>query len=66
MTKELEDNIIVMVKQGGGRLEQSLRPEFKKLCQEELSYNPDMECGKCIYKHAVKLYNKYINESKID
>ena len=60
MTKELEDNITVMVKQGGGRLEQSLRPEFKKLCQDELNYSPDMECGKCIYKHAVKLYSKLI------
>ena len=62
MTKELEVEITKMYKQQGGRLSKELKPEFIKLCREDFNSNPDMECGKCIYKHIVKLYYKYITE----
>jgi|GEM_PF-3668550 len=62
MTKELKGEIITMYKQQGGRLSRELKPEFVKLCREDFNYNPDMECGKCIYKHVLKLYYKYITE----
>jgi hypothetical protein len=60
MTSQLEDNIVLMVKQGGGRLDGSLIAEFTKLCQDDFNYRPDTSCGKCIYKHALKLYFKYL------
>lgn len=62
MTKELEVEVTKMYKQQGGRLSRELKPEFVKLCRENFNYNPDMECGKCIYKHVLKLYYKYIKE----
>ena len=60
MTEDLEKNIQVMVKQQGGRLSENLRSEFIVLCQTAFQYRPDMSCGKCIYKYAVKLFDKYI------
>ena len=59
MTENLRDNIITMVKQEGGRLDPALKPEFIKLCQQDFNYRPDASCGKCIYKHVLKLYFKY-------
>tara|TARA_R110000868_G_scaffold265626_2_gene524526 strand:+ start:138 stop:323 length:186 start_codon:yes stop_codon:yes gene_type:complete len=60
MTNELTNEIQVIVKQQGGRLSEHLKPEFIKLCQETFQYRPDMDCGKCIYKHSVKLYNQFL------
>ncbi len=59
MTNELEVEVREMHKQKGGRLSRELKPEFIKLCREDFNANPDMECGKCIYKHVIKLYDKY-------
>jgi hypothetical protein len=66
MSEELVLNLCLIVKQKGGGLDKALHSEFKKLCQNELNYNPDMSCGKCIYKHSLKLHEKLIvgNESK--
>lgn len=60
MTDELRDNIITIVKQDGGKLNTDLHPEFVKLCQQDFNYRPDTGCGKCIYKHVLKLYFKYL------
>ena len=60
MTNELSDEIRVIVKQQGGRLSEHLKPEFKKLCRESFQFSPDMDCGRCIYKHSVKLFDKYL------
>ena len=60
MTQELEEEIRIIYKQKAGRLKESLKPEFKTLCRNDFNYSPDMSCGKCIYKHAVKLYDKYL------
>lgn len=57
MSEELRKNIEVIVKQEGGRLDDEVQKEFIQLCQHHFNYRPDMTCGKCIYKHAVKLYN---------
>jgi hypothetical protein len=59
MTNELEVEVRTMQKQKGGRLSESLKPEFIQLCRDNFNVNPDMECGKCIYKHIIKLYDKY-------
>ena len=61
MTEELEKEIRAIQKQKGGRLSKPLHEEFIQLCQEDFRYRPDVSCGKCIYKHVVKLYNKYLN-----
>ena len=60
MTEELQKEIRVIHKQKGGRLSKSLHKEFIQLCQEDFNYRPDVSCGKCIYKHVVKLYDKYL------
>jgi hypothetical protein len=60
MSSDLEIEIRIIYKQQGGRLSKELETEFVKLCQEDFSYRPDLGCGKCIYKHAIKLYNKYL------
>jgi hypothetical protein len=60
MSSDLEIEIRIIQKQQGGRLSKELEPEFIRLCQEDFNYRPDTGCGKCIYKHAVKLYNKYL------
>ena len=60
MSEELEKEIRVMVKQGGGRLSQHLKPELQRLCQTDFNYRVDISCGKCIYKHSVKLFDKYL------
>ena len=59
MSEGLCLNISVIVKQKGGSLDEANRSEFKRLCQQDFNYSPDMSCGKCIYKHAVKLHSKY-------
>jgi hypothetical protein len=66
MTDELVFNLCLIVKQKSGGLETALYSEFKKLCQKEFNFSPDMSCGRCIYKHAVKLHDKLIvgSESK--
>ena len=61
MSEELEKEITTMYKQECGGLSEHLKHEFVKLVRSDFNYNPDMECGKCIYKHAVKLYHKYFN-----
>jgi hypothetical protein len=60
MTQELEEEIRIIYKQKAGSLKESLKPEFKNLCREDFNFSVDMSCGKCIYKHAVKLYDKYL------
>lgn len=60
MSDELEQQIRIIVKQKGGRLSPHLKPEFVKLCQQDFNYRPDTGCGKCIYKHAIKLHDKYL------
>ena len=60
MSDELEIEVRIIHKQQGGRLSDGVKDEFVKLCQEDFNYRPDMSCGKCIYKHAVKLYDKYL------
>ncbi len=60
MTEELEKEIRAIQKQKGGRLSKPLQEEFIQLCQEDFRYRPDVSCGKCIYKHVVKLYDKYL------
>ena len=60
MSDELEIEVRIIHKQQGGRLSDGVKDEFVKLCQEDFNYRPDMGCGKCIYKHAVKLYDKYL------
>jgi hypothetical protein len=59
MSEDLEKEIKQIYKQKGGRLSANLKTEFVVLCQDDFHYRPDMTCGKCIYKHVVKLYNKY-------
>lgn len=59
MSEELEKRIRAIYNMKGGRLNPSLYKEFIELCQEDFKYRPDVSCGKCIYKHVVKLYNKY-------
>ena len=59
MSEELETRIKAIYNMKGGRLDPSLYNEFIELCQQDFRYRPDVSCGKCIYKHAVKLYNKY-------
>ena len=59
MSEALRKNIEIIVKQSGGRLTDEVKQEFIQLCQQHFNYRPDMTCGKCIYKHAVKLYDKY-------
>jgi hypothetical protein len=60
MSEELEQQIRVIVKQQGGGISPHLRAEFQRLCQEDFAYRPDITCGKCIYKHSVKLFDKYL------
>lgn len=60
MSEELEKRIRAIYNMKGGRLDTKFYAEFIELCQENFRYRPDMSCGKCIYKHAVKLYNKYL------
>ena len=60
MSEELETRIRAIYNMKGGRLDPSLYNEFIELCQENFRYRPDVSCGKCIYKHVVKLYNKYL------
>ena len=59
MSEELEIRIRAIYNMKGGRLDPSLYNEFIVLCQENFRYRPDVSCGKCIYKHVVKLYDKY-------
>ena len=59
MSEALRKNIEIIVKQSGGRLADEVKQEFIQLCQQNFNYRPDMTCGKCIYKHAVKLYDKF-------
>ena len=63
MSEDLEKEIRTIHKQKGGRISKHLKAEFVELCQNDFNYSPDMGCGKCIYKHTVKLYDKYFNES---
>lgn len=60
MSEELILNLCLIVKQKGGGLDKALYSEFKSLCQKEFNFSPDMSCGRCIYKHVVKLYDKLI------
>ena len=59
MSEQLEKEIKQIYQQKAGRLSPNLKTEFVVLCQEDFHYRPDMSCGECIYKHVVKLYNKY-------
>ena len=59
MSDELEKRIRAIYNMKGGRLDPKFYNEFIELCQENFRYRPDVSCGKCIYKHVVKLYNKY-------
>jgi len=60
MTKELEERIRAIYNMKGGQLDPKFFKEFIELCQENFNYRPDISCGKCIYKHVVKLYDKYL------
>ena len=60
MTKELEERILAIYNMKGGQLNAKFFEEFIRLCQENFNYRPDISCGKCIYKHVVKLYDKYL------
>ena len=60
MSEELETRIRAIYNMKGGRLDPKFYAEFIELCQEDFRYRPDVSCGKCIYKHVVKLYNKYL------
>ena len=59
MSEDLEGEIKKIHQQRGGRLSSNLKTEFALLCQADFHYRPDMTCGQCVYKHVVKLYNKY-------
>lgn len=60
MSEELAENIKRIHKQKGGALKPNVKTEFVVLCQEHFRYRPDVSCGKCIYKHAIKLYDKFL------
>ena len=60
MTKELESRIRAIYNMKGGQLDPKFFNEFIELCQENFNYRPDISCGKCIYKHVVKLYEKFL------
>ena len=62
MSEELEQQIRVMIRQQGGAISPHLLKEFQRLCQDTFNYRPNIECGECIYKHSVKLYNKFLSE----
>ncbi len=60
MSEDLIENVKKIQKQKGGRLKANLQTEFIVLCQEHFRYTPDVSCGKCTYKYAIKLYDKFI------
>lgn len=57
MSPELETSLRLTYRSKSGRLPSYLKEEFIQLCRTTLNANPDMECGKCVYKHMVRLHD---------
>lgn len=57
MSPELETSLRLTYRQQSGRLSPYLKTEFIQLCRATLNANPDMECGKCVYRHMIRLHD---------